>query len=207
MRKLTENSFRDVNIALTNELSIICEKLGINVWELVSLASRHPRVNMLQPCPGVGGHCITVDPWFIVSATPYETTHQAVERGQRQQGAMGFGSGSCGGRKVSAFTAKPVVACLGLAFKANIDDLRESPALEIFRALADIGKYEVLTVEPNFKELPESIARTVKLQCADAAIKRIDIVLLWCIVVTIALRSMSFGRGYLIPWPWKAIMR
>ena len=134
MAKLTENSFRDVNIAFANELSLICEKLKINVWELIKLSNRHPRVNILNPGPGVGGHCIAVDPWFIVNSCPEEAkviaTAREVNDGkphwvidQVKQAADEF--------------KKPVIACLGLAFKADIDDLRESPALDITTKLAN----------------------------------------------------------------------
>lgn len=152
MAKLTENSFRDVNIAFANELSVICDKLNINVWELVKLANRHPRVNILNPGPGVGGHCIAVDPWFIVSSAPEEAKlirqarevndakpHYILE--QIKQAADQF--------------KKPVIACLGIAFKADIDDLRESPALDITKMLAQAEIGEVLVVEPNIDKLPQ----------------------------------------------------
>jgi len=146
MCKLTENSFRDVNIAFANELSIICDKLDINVWELIRLASRHPRVNILQPGPGVGGHCIAVDPWFIVSKTPEQARliHTARQvNDEKPQWVID---------KIIAKAErfkKPVIGCLGLAFKANIDDLRESPALDITRKLIASGVGEILACEPN----------------------------------------------------------
>lgn len=146
LAKLVENSYRDVNIAFANELSLICDRLGINVWELIELANRHPRVEILQPGPGVGGHCIAVDPWFIVSAAPEETRiirtarevndykpHWVIEKVKA---------------KAERFKA-PVIGCLGLAFKANIDDLRESPALEITRSLTISGVGRVMACEPN----------------------------------------------------------
>lgn len=146
LAKLTENSYRDTNIAFANELSIICDKLKINVWELIELANKHPRVNILTPGPGVGGHCIAVDPWFIVDATPDEARlirtarevndskpHWVIEK-----------------VKVKAERFKnPIIGCLGLAFKADIDDLRESPALEITRELIASGIGTVLACEPN----------------------------------------------------------
>ena len=179
MCKLTENSFRDVNIAFANELSMICGKLGIDVWELVSLANRHPRVTILQPGPGVGGHCIAVDPWFIVSATPNEAKliRKAREVNDSKPQWV-VDQVAAAAEKLGALTAKPVVACLGLAFKANIDDLRESPALEICSALADSDKYEVLAVEPNVKELPDCLVGKAEMLCAEAAVDRADIVLL-----------------------------
>ena len=152
MSKLTENSFRDVNIAFANELSILCDKFGINVWELISLANRHPRVNILNPGCGVGGHCIAVDPWFIVYAGGYEArliksarevnNHKAEWSIEKiKNAALKFELQN--GRK-------PKVACMGLAFKPDIDDLRESPALNITRRLIADG-VDVIAVEPNIK--------------------------------------------------------
>ncbi len=155
MAKLTENSYRDVNIAFANELSLICDRLGINVWELIELANRHPRVNILQPGPGVGGHCIAVDPWFIVAAAPEQAK---LIRAARQ---VNDGKPHWVLEKVKAKAEKfknPVIGCLGLAFKANIDDLRESPALEITRELLASGVGQVMACEPNvqggFAEFP-----------------------------------------------------
>lgn len=152
MCKLTENSFRDVNIAFANELSMICEKERIDVWNLIRLANRHPRVNILQPGAGVGGHCIAVDPWFIVSRNP-ETAHlirsaREVNNGKtdwvidRIKIAVADASARLG--------RKPRVACLGLAFKPDIDDLRESPAMHIAQTLASWG-YDAIGVEPNIE--------------------------------------------------------
>ena len=145
MCKLTENSFRDVNIAFANELSMICDKLDINVWELISLANRHPRVNILQPGCGVGGHCIAVDPWFIVDTTPQEARlirtarevndHKPEWVVEKVKAAI-----------VDVLSTHPekgmadvTVACLGLAFKPDIDDLRESPAVKITQQIAHLG--------------------------------------------------------------------
>lgn len=152
MAKLTENSFRDTNIAFANELSILCDKFGIDVWELISLTNRHPRVNVLQPGAGVGGHCIAVDPWFIVHAggddakiirTAREIntykTEWTIEK--IKNAALKFEAEN--GRKAK-------VACMGLAFKPDIDDLRESPALYITKTLKNQG-LEVLAVEPNIQ--------------------------------------------------------
>lgn len=152
MAKLTENSFRDVNIAFANELSILCDKFGIDVWELIRLANRHPRVNILQPGTGVGGHCIAVDPWFIVHAggkdariiraareiNDYKTAW-VVERILADVKAFESEQGRA-----------PSVACMGLAFKPNIDDLRESPALSVFQSLV-AENTQALAVEPNLK--------------------------------------------------------
>ena len=153
MAKLTENASRDVQIAFANELSMICDKQGINVWELIELANRHPRVNILQPGAGVGGHCIAVDPWFIVNQNPEEAKliHQARKTNdfkpdwviQKIEDAV-------------KGIENPTIACLGLAFKPDIDDLRESPALLITEKLAEKG-YKILAVEPNVTELPVSL--------------------------------------------------
>lgn len=146
MAKLVENSCRDVNIAFANELSMICDKLGINVWELITLANKHPRVNILQPGPGVGGHCIAVDPWFIVAAAPNEA------RLIRTAREVNDGKPHWVLDKVKAKSERfknPVIGCLGLAFKANIDDLRESPAMEITRDLIKSGVGRVMACEPN----------------------------------------------------------
>lgn len=156
MAKLVENSFRDVNIAFANELSIICDKLGIDVWELIELANHHPRVNILQPGPGVGGHCIAVDPWFIVSAARDQAQLIRTAREVNDNKPSWVIS------KISDATqglTQPTVAMLGLAFKANIDDLRESPALHIAHDYAaDHPETRVLAVEPNVKELPAILA-------------------------------------------------
>ena len=164
MCKLTENSFRDVNIAFANELSIICDQLNINVWELIRLANRHPRVNILQPGPGVGGHCIAVDPWFIVSQSPRQArlirTAREVNDGKPRWVCDRIDMLV---REVAELTTKPVsevsVACFGLAFKANIDDLRESPALEITIDIA--GRYpgQVVAVEPHIDSVPVALTK------------------------------------------------
>lgn len=152
MAKLTENSFRDVNIAFANELSVICDKLNINVWELVKLANRHPRVNILNPGPGVGGHCIAVDPWFIVSSAPEEA--KLIRQAREVNDAKPHYIFEQIKQSADQFK-KPVIACLGIAFKADIDDLRESPALDITKMLAHAEIGEVLVVEPNIDELPQ----------------------------------------------------
>ncbi|GGD75164.1 UDP-N-acetyl-D-mannosamine dehydrogenase [Lacimicrobium alkaliphilum] len=154
MAKLTENSFRDVNIAFANELSIICDELKIDVWELIALANRHPRVNILKPGPGVGGHCIAVDPWFIVDSAPESARIIRTAREINDHKPEYVIS------RVKAAAdefKRPVIACLGLAFKADIDDLRESPALDITADLVESGIGEVLAVEPNIHSLPECL--------------------------------------------------
>lgn len=172
MTKLTENSFRDVNIAFANELSLICHELNINVWELIRLANHHPRVNILQPGPGVGGHCIAVDPWFIVDSAP-ETSKIIRTARQVNDGKPHFVLERVG--EVARKFDKPVIACLGLAFKADIDDLRESPAIEITQAVQAKGIGRVLAVEPNISELPESMAGKVELVSLEEAAKQADI--------------------------------
>jgi UDP-N-acetyl-D-mannosaminuronic acid dehydrogenase len=175
MCKLTENSFRDVNIAFANELSIISDELGINVWELIKLANRHPRVNILQPGPGVGGHCIAVDPWFIVSRTPELAK---LIRTARQ---INDSKPDWVVEKVKLAvadylqanpnkTAKDVtIACYGLAFKPDIDDLRESPAVEITRVLEKTHPGRILVIEPHVEKLPSNISERVELMDLDVA--------------------------------------
>ncbi|MCK4442365.1 MAG: UDP-N-acetyl-D-mannosamine dehydrogenase, partial [Sulfurovaceae bacterium] len=156
MAKLTENSFRDVNIAFANELSILCDKFGIDVWELISLTNRHPRVNVLQPGAGVGGHCIAVDPWFIVHAGGDDAkiirTAREVNTYKTQWAIEKIKNRALTFEKEIGRVAK--VACMGLAFKPDIDDLRESPALYITRELINDG-LEILAVEPNIKSFDE----------------------------------------------------
>jgi UDP-N-acetyl-D-mannosaminuronic acid dehydrogenase len=155
MSKLTENSFRDVNIAFANELSLICDKLNINVWELIQLANLHPRVNILQPGPGVGGHCIAVDPWFIVDSAPNEARLIRTAR-EINDGKPEFVISKIKD-KAREFKS-PVIACLGLAFKPDIDDLRESPAVNIVRHLIMDKVGSLLVVEPYIKKLPKNLA-------------------------------------------------
>lgn len=164
MAKLTENSFRDVNIAFANELSVICDKLDINVWELIRLANRHPRVNILQPGPGVGGHCIAVDPWFIVSETPKEARLIRTAREVNDSKPMWVVDKVK--QAVSDYlqenpdkSAKDVtIACYGITFKADIDDLRESPALAIVEQLCDWHSGSIQVIEPNVASLPVSLS-------------------------------------------------
>ena len=183
MCKLTENSFRDVNIAFANELSLICDAQGINVWELIRLANRHPRVNILQPGPGVGGHCIAVDPWFIVAQNPElariirtarevndSKPHWVVDR---VKAALADCLTTTGKR-----AADVKIACFGLAFKQNIDDLRESPAVEVTHLIADWHAGETWAVEPNVHQLPDSLAEKVTLHTLDDALKNADLLVM-----------------------------
>ncbi|MDB4001179.1 UDP-N-acetyl-D-mannosamine dehydrogenase [Oceanospirillaceae bacterium] len=159
MAKLTENSCRDVQIAFANELSIICDKLDIDVWELISLANRHPRINILQPGPGVGGHCIAVDPWFIVAKTPEQA--QLIHTARKVNDAKPLWVVDKVKIAIADFlqanphktTKDIIIACYGLAFKPDIDDLRESPALKIVQDISRFHKGEIFAVEPNVKEL------------------------------------------------------
>lgn len=153
--KLTENAFRDTNIAFANELSMICDRFDINVWEVIDIANRHPRVNVLRPGPGVGGHCIAVDPWFIIDSAPdlarvmrtsrdvnNAKTHKIIERAEALIDDHPYAN----------------VACCGLTFKANVDDLRESPAMEIATHLAAKYGERIKVVEPNLRRLPPQLA-------------------------------------------------
>jgi UDP-N-acetyl-D-mannosaminuronic acid dehydrogenase len=177
MSKLTENAFRDVNIAFANELSLICDRLNIDVWELIALANHHPRVNILQPGPGVGGHCIAVDPWFIVDSAPEESRLIRIAREVNDSKPHYVLS------KIRAAAERfksPVIACLGLAFKPDIDDLRESPALEIVKELAATIEGELQVVEPYIDELPPGLVGhcNVKFAEVDKALAVADIVVL-----------------------------
>ena len=175
--KLAENSYRDVNIAFANELSRVAGRLGVDVWDVVELANRHPRVDILKPGPGVGGHCIAVDPWFIVDSAPDET--DLIRAARRVNDAK------------PAYIARlvldaaqgrdrPAVACLGLAYKAETDDLRQSPAVEIVRLLADGLKGDILVVEPHVNAIPESLEGLagVRLVDLEEAISKAQIVVL-----------------------------
>ncbi|KUJ81447.1 UDP-N-acetyl-D-mannosamine dehydrogenase [Microbulbifer flavimaris] len=174
MTKLTENAFRDVNIAFANELSVICDQLKINVWELVRLANRHPRVNILNPGPGVGGHCIAVDPWFIVSSCPDQARLMSQARAVNDS-KPAFVVDKV--RKVAEQFKEPIIACLGLSFKADIDDLRESPAMRIVETLAESCFGDVVAVEPNIKELPGSLSdKGVRLVDLTTALENANVV-------------------------------
>lgn len=174
--KLAENAYRDVNIAFANELSLVCDKLDIDVWDVVDLANRHPRVEVLRPGPGVGGHCIAVDPWFIVDSAPQETpliqAARAVNDGKPAHVA------SLVEEAVSGMD-DPCIACLGLAYKADTDDLRESPSVDVARALCRDGR-RLLVVEPHVTGLPPGLAEApdVVLVDLDQAIAAADVVVL-----------------------------
>ena len=160
LSKLAENAFRDVNIAFANELANVCARLGLDVWEVIRLANRHPRVQILRPGPGVGGHCIAVDPWFIAAAAPQDTPLIQAARqvnDQRPERVL------TQVRHLAARLRRPKVACLGLSYKPDIDDLRESPALHIARALAADPELELSLVEPHLQRSPIAEAPLVSL--------------------------------------------
>jgi UDP-N-acetyl-D-mannosaminuronic acid dehydrogenase len=176
LAKLTENAYRDVNIAFANELSLICDKLQINVWDLIDLANLHPRVNILTPGPGVGGHCIAIDPWFIVATNPDEARLIKLAR------LVNDSKPDFVVRKVcerAAQLKKPVIACLGLTYKKDVDDVRESPAIEIVRKLAEKKAGELLVVEPHVTNMPAELASLgLELHDFDAALSRANLVVL-----------------------------
>lgn len=175
MVKLTENAFRDVNIAFANELSVICGRLDLNVWDVIRLANRHPRVNILRPGPGVGGHCIAVDPWFIVHSAPQEA--RLIRAAREVNDAKPQVVLDEVARAATALPA-PVIACLGLAFKPDIDDLRESPALAIVAELGRANFGRLLVVEPHIRALPPPLAQLAGLELAEVneAVAKADIV-------------------------------
>ena len=180
LSKLVENSFRDVNIAFANELSLICDKLNLNVWELIKLANHHPRVNILQPGPGVGGHCIAVDPWFIVDSAPEQAKMIKLARLiNDEMPNVVINKINQKVSKLSKAISELSIACLGLSFKPDIDDLRESPAIEIAKHVSNMGFKKNYVVEPNIKNLPvEFNPQCSELVGLEKALTSSDIVLL-----------------------------
>ena len=178
MAKLVENAYRDVNIAFANEISLISETLHIDVWEVIRLANRHPRVNILSPGPGVGGHCIPVDPWFIVAAAPEQsplirTARQVNDRRPHHVAEQVA-------EKARRFRA-PTIACLGLTFKANVDDIRESPAIEVVGLIAEaLPDVEILLSDPYVDGLPPLLSKysNLRMERANTAVDKADIVVL-----------------------------
>ena len=169
MAKLVENSFRDTNIAFANELSLLCDDLDIDVWELIQLANRHPRVNILRPGPGVGGHCLAVDPWFIASSFPQKARLIRTSREINEYKPEWVVSRVC---DYASKFKKPVIGCLGLSYKPNIDDLRESPALQVTRNLAKrLPQAEILACEPHVRQ-----AEGLTLCSLEETLRRADIV-------------------------------
>jgi len=175
--KLVENSYRDVNIAFANELSIISNKLDINVWDLIELANHHPRVDILQPGPGVGGHCISVDPWFIVDSVPNEAklirTARQVNDSKPDYVLKQVDDAI---NKLGKSMSNVSITCLGLSFKADIDDLRESPALDIAISLGEYQVKNLFIVEPNISSLPEKLKATSTLVDFKTGVEKADIV-------------------------------
>ena len=177
LAKLAENAFRDVNVAFANEMSLVCSAIGIDPWEMIGLANRHPRVEILKPGPGVGGHCIPVDPWFIADAAPHLTPLIQAAR-QVNDGMPKVVAdrviAECEGLN------NPVVACLGLAYKSDTADLRESPATEVVKDLQGRMNGRILVVEPFVSELPDEVAddRSTELVGLDEGLKAADVVVL-----------------------------
>ena len=176
LAKLAENAYRDVNIAFANELSLVCERFGLDIWETIELTNRHPRVEILNPGPGVGGHCISVDPWFIVSNAPEQTPLMRTAR------TVNDGMPAHIVDKVRAAMAEistPQIACLGMAYKANTNDLRESPAVAVIEELAK-AKDRILVVEPYISALPDTLSsiESVTLVPLEEAMEHADIVVL-----------------------------
>jgi UDP-N-acetyl-D-mannosaminuronic acid dehydrogenase len=180
MAKLTENSFRDVNIAFANELSLICDEQDMDVWELIELSNRHPRVNILRPGPGVGGHCIAVDPWFIVASAPDSARLIRSARNVNESkpawvlDKIAQTVAACLSETPGRGSGDVSIACYGLAFKPDIDDLRESPALKIVQSLAQSHDGSVMAVEPNIDTLPPNMGKT-ELVAMEDALSRADI--------------------------------
>ena len=176
LAKLAENAYRDVNIAFANELAGVCEALGLDARELIAVANLHPRVDILNPGPGVGGHCIAVDPWFIAGACPDRT--RLIQAARAVNDARPDAIVAMVQARAAAME-RPVIACLGLAYKKDVDDLRESPAVRIVGALADAACGSVLAVEPHISVLPPALAgRGVVLCEFEQAIERAHVVVL-----------------------------
>lgn len=174
--KLTENAFRDVNIAFANEIAAVCQSLQLNVWEVIDLANKHPRVNILQPSPGVGGHCIAIDPYFIIDAAPDDTPLIAASR------RINSGRPHSVVRDIKALldpAGKQTIACLGLSFKPNIDDMRESPAVDVVDLLSKLPNLKIVAAEPNARALPRRLeGKGIVFTDALSAIDQADIVVL-----------------------------
>jgi len=172
MAKLTENAFRDVNIAFANELSVIADEMSVDVWELIELANLHPRVNVLQPGAGVGGHCIAVDPWFLVAASDQARLIECARTINDDKPRLVVGQVL----EAIAHLDSPTIACLGLAYKPDIDDLRESPAIEVVRQLRAAVDVPILVVEPNIDTVPSQLADLkVELSSLDDALGQADV--------------------------------
>lgn len=178
MCKLAENSYRDVNVAFANELSMICDQQGINVWELIKLANHHPRVNILQPGAGVGGHCVAIDPWFLINQFSEQTRLLKAARDVNElkpEWIVQKANDAIVDYQQRTAT-NPTVALFGITFKANADDIRESPALQIAKSLLEKQTGQIIVVEPNLDALPESLVlHAVQHVNIEQAIERADI--------------------------------
>lgn len=172
--KLAENAYRDTNIAFANEMSLVCDKLGVDVWNMIDLANLHPRVEILKPGPGVGGHCIAVDPWFIVDSASAQTPLIQAARKVNDDKPNWVIE-----KALAASAPKAAIACLGLAYKADIDDLRESPAMAIVERLAERHGGALLVAEPNISELPDALAahKNISLENFKDAVQQADTVI------------------------------
>ena len=186
LAKLTENSFRDVNIAFANELSMICDKLEIDVWELIKLANRHPRVNILNPGPGVGGHCIAVDPWFIVDSAREEARLIRIAR-EVNDSKPDFVVAKV--KEAAARFKEPKIACLGLSYKPDIDDLRESPAMKIVKNLLKSQIGTIFVVEPHLREIPNALKNEENLVIID-----LDEALSQCNIIVLLVNHKKFSQ-------------
>ncbi len=184
MCKLTENSYRDVNIAFANEISIICDRLDIDVWELIKLANRHPRVSILKPGPGVGGHCIAVDPWFIVSQHPKEA--KLIKTAREVNDYKPHWVSNQVKEALSSFLKEHpkkaprevTITCLGMTFKADVDDIRESPALRVIEEVASFHQGPLVVVEPHLKVVPNQLKEAIELKEGKGAILETDILVI-----------------------------
>jgi len=192
MAKLAENAYRDVNIAFANELALIADRVGVDVWDAIGLANRHPRVDILKPGPGVGGHCIAIDPWFLAAAAPGAA--QLIRTAREINDARPLWVAERAATMVGDLP-RPAIACLGLAYKADVDDLRESPALEVVRHLAARARGPILVAEPHIDALPPALSGLpgVHLRPAAAALAEADLAVL--LVDHGAFRSLPLPDG------------
>ena len=177
LSKLVENAYRDVNIAFANEISLICDDLNVNVWDLIDLVNQHPRVNVLSPGAGVGGHCVAVDPWFIVASSP---ARSKLVRTSREVNDFKPNYVIQSIKSIAENRGKLVIGCLGITFKRDVEDVRGSPALHIVETLAKDPNYEILVVEPNLMELPGSLSQfeNIKLVSLPQALKEAQLLAL-----------------------------
>lgn len=189
--KLIENAYRDVNIAFANELSVICDRIGVDVWRAIELANKHPRVSILQPGTGVGGHCIAVDPWFIVDSAPEESRliRMAREVNDRKPEYIFHRILDLADR-----FKNPIVSCFGVTYKADVGDLRESPSLKIVMKLLQHGGVKVLVCDPLVKSLPPELAQSSDLQLVDADTARQEADIVAFLVAHKQFRRLEFNR-------------